>query len=560
MSQPSGLILRGNDRVVFLGDSITEQQLYTNYVESYLATRYPELGLTFFNAGWGGDSSTGGAKRLERDVLSLRPTVVTICYGMNDGCYTLPTDEIRATFVGGMRELIARLKAADVRTVLLTPGMVDETVSPQLASVRYNHQGLRVIADEVLKLAVEHGLPSFDLHRLMNEVDQRAKAAVPGFCMIPDSVHPDPAGHLVMAFGLLHALGVPPRRLEIDMDIETGRAKASDGVSVGRIRKNAYGFTLDMRLERLPFFIEPAARKVLPFLPFLETFNELKMILRGLKNARALFRSETMRSASITSGEFAKGVNLFSQWVHPAVRQAEKVHRYTLDKDLVYFKIWRALSLNNENTAFHNARAHTAGIRMMPILDRGRDRLLKGRPVLASRLSFVYIDLPGEPLVDGDFITQWSLRGPHAKPWNDDKLGGEAAFSAREPSLTSEWLAADLDLSSIGNNLIQVFGQKTDCFAYAVTLIQSPVEQTAELLIGSDDGVAVWLNGVRIWNNLDVGRSVTIDQDRMPAALRQGVNILLMKISQGPGGWGFCARFAGLRRSVATLRPQDHHG
>ena len=36
--------------VVTLGDSITEQHLYTNFVESYLATRYPELKLTFFNA------------------------------------------------------------------------------------------------------------------------------------------------------------------------------------------------------------------------------------------------------------------------------------------------------------------------------------------------------------------------------------------------------------------------------------------------------------------------------------------------------------------------------
>src|SRR5882724_4191578 len=113
---PGGIqvILKKNDRVVFLGDSITEQQLYTNYVESYLATRYPELQLSFFNAGWGGDRAPGGAARLERDVLALKPTVVTICYGMNDASYAFPSPEILKAFEDGMRLLIAKLKRARV--------------------------------------------------------------------------------------------------------------------------------------------------------------------------------------------------------------------------------------------------------------------------------------------------------------------------------------------------------------------------------------------------------------------------------------------------------------
>src|SRR5512140_328930 len=45
------------DRVVFLGDSITEQRLYTTYIEVYTLTRYPSWSLTFRNVGWGGDTS-----------------------------------------------------------------------------------------------------------------------------------------------------------------------------------------------------------------------------------------------------------------------------------------------------------------------------------------------------------------------------------------------------------------------------------------------------------------------------------------------------------------------
>src|SRR6516225_9878539 len=49
--------IHDGDRVVFLGDSITEQRLYTTYIEAYALTRYPKWKLTFRNVGWGGDTS-----------------------------------------------------------------------------------------------------------------------------------------------------------------------------------------------------------------------------------------------------------------------------------------------------------------------------------------------------------------------------------------------------------------------------------------------------------------------------------------------------------------------
>ena len=43
------------DRVVFLGDSITEQRLYTTYIEAYTLARFPAMKLSFRNVGWGRD-------------------------------------------------------------------------------------------------------------------------------------------------------------------------------------------------------------------------------------------------------------------------------------------------------------------------------------------------------------------------------------------------------------------------------------------------------------------------------------------------------------------------
>jgi lysophospholipase L1-like esterase len=105
--------IRDGDRVVFLGDSITEQRLYTTYIEAYALTRHPDWKLGFRNVGWGGDTAwlrqrahpdegrlfaaegealdgmvtNAVARGLGRDVLPHRPTFVTVKFGMNDHSY-----------------------------------------------------------------------------------------------------------------------------------------------------------------------------------------------------------------------------------------------------------------------------------------------------------------------------------------------------------------------------------------------------------------------------------------------------------------------------------------
>jgi len=79
--------IKKGDSVVMMGDSITEQHLYSNYVEMWTVSRFPSSELTFRNVGIGGDRSVGGNGRFFRDVLTYKPTVLTVDFGMNDGGY-----------------------------------------------------------------------------------------------------------------------------------------------------------------------------------------------------------------------------------------------------------------------------------------------------------------------------------------------------------------------------------------------------------------------------------------------------------------------------------------
>ncbi|MBC8456822.1 MAG: tetratricopeptide repeat protein [Deltaproteobacteria bacterium] len=76
---------------------------------------------------------------------------------------------------------------------------------------------------------------------------------------------------------------------------------------------------------------------------------------------------------------------------------------------------------------------------------------------------------------------------------------------------------------------------------YVSTHFYASDEQEAQLRLGSNDGVKVWLNGALIWSN-DVIRDVKADDDIVSVNLLSGKNQLLVKVMQVSGGWGLMLR------------------
>jgi len=73
--------------------------------------------------------------------------------------------------------------------------------------------------------------------------------------------------------------------------------------------------------------------------------------------------------------------------------------------------------------------------------------------------------------------------------------------------------------------------------AYLRTKLQWPEEQQVKLWIGSDDGCKMWVNGEVVHSN-NIARPFTIDQDTATATLKQGENIIMMKVTQNNLPWG----------------------
>ena len=201
-----GNFLKRGDRVVFLGDSITEQGIYTSCIEAWVRAFRPELQVVFFNEGKGGETAPGGLARLEKDVLRHAPTVVTILYGANDGGRTSEVDPSRVeAYRTSMREIVRRLRAHNILPFVMTCIGVAEDRSVDLKGT---NRAWRVLVSACLEMAREEELPAVDLFHPMVGQSAIYRLYYPNDRLVWDGVHPKGPGSLFIAMQVLRAWGL----------------------------------------------------------------------------------------------------------------------------------------------------------------------------------------------------------------------------------------------------------------------------------------------------------------------------------------------------------------
>jgi lysophospholipase L1-like esterase len=235
--------LKDGDRVVFYGDSITQDGRYAQTVEAYVGTRFPQWKVTFVNAGVGGDKVSGGSSgpietRLERDVIVHRPTVVTVMLGMNDGGYRAYDAALFEAFSQGYRKIVTHLKEAlpGVRLTLILPSPYDDVTRAPGFPDGYNGV-LRRYGAFVQDLAREQGASAVDLNApVVAGLEKVSRTnAVLARQLIPDRVHPGGAAHLVMAAALLRAWNAPSLVSQVDLDGKASRLVRAENTDVAAL-------------------------------------------------------------------------------------------------------------------------------------------------------------------------------------------------------------------------------------------------------------------------------------------------------------------------------------
>lgn len=200
--------------VVFIGDSITDCGRRDNhfpfgagYVRQcvdLITARYPERLVRYFNEGIGGNTVEDLRNRWHDDVIVHQPNWLTVKIGINDLHRTLGgADLAPPRFEALYREILELAKAlTKAQMVLIDPFYV----STDTESGGHRTRVLAVLPaylDVVARLAQEYGALHVQTHAAFQRQLQRRSADA--FC--PEPVHPNGAGHLVIAHELLSVLG-----------------------------------------------------------------------------------------------------------------------------------------------------------------------------------------------------------------------------------------------------------------------------------------------------------------------------------------------------------------
>jgi hypothetical protein len=172
--------LKNGDKVVMMGDSITEQHLYSTYVEAWALTRFPAWDLKFFNVGIGGDNATWGGERFKRDVVGCGATAMTVNFGMNDcGGPGSTFDENRyKEFKNAMQKIGDQVKASNIRVAWCTTTPAE--VMDEGPSVLPYILNLEKFSAAVKEIAAANGNALFidQFHPFVAAID-KARAANP---------------------------------------------------------------------------------------------------------------------------------------------------------------------------------------------------------------------------------------------------------------------------------------------------------------------------------------------------------------------------------------------
>lgn len=206
------LVFNSGQKIVFIGDSITDCDRrgvaapfgdgYVRLVHDLLMARYPELKLRVVNKGVSGDTTRNLSARWQEDVIKEKPDWLSVAIGINDvwrafdgtPSEAVPIAEYEATL---RRLLDQALEAHRPRLILMEPYMIERDRSQPMRH-RMDMYGsvVRRLAEDYTAVLVPTQA-AFDAALQYSRPNDWSD----------DQIHPNSAGHSVIALEFLRRVG-----------------------------------------------------------------------------------------------------------------------------------------------------------------------------------------------------------------------------------------------------------------------------------------------------------------------------------------------------------------
>ncbi|RAK00521.1 lysophospholipase L1-like esterase [Larkinella arboricola] len=327
--------LKDGDRVVFLGNSLFENDFQYGYLELALTTRFPDRFVTFRNLGWTGDNVFGDARstftnpptayeHLMNQLTQAKPTLVFLGYGgveAQEGEAGLPR------FKEGLTKLLDKIDQLGAQTILLSPIPVVAFDSSQ--NVTQRNAMLERYAAEIAKTAAERGKRFIDLYKPIQELSRKAP-------ILENGVHLNETGYYHLATILEKGLGLAPSGQTVTINVGKNGAEAAAPVRVLDAGKenSTVKFTMDESYLPLPLpEQDPETGTVVS--------DGRTLKITGLKKGFYTLTADNDEVVTASAKQWAEGVPIRQG---ASYTQAEQLRQMILKKNELFYFQYRPLN------------------------------------------------------------------------------------------------------------------------------------------------------------------------------------------------------------------------
>jgi len=333
--------LDDGDTFVFIGNSITHQCLYTQYVEDYFYSRYPTKKLRFYNAGVSGDVAMDVLNRFDDDVVSFKPKYASILIGMNDGRYTPFENKIFETYKKDMSTMLDKLEDLKIIPIVMTPTMFDlrpvlksgGEFEPEVANKIHYNATLSFFGAWLYQMANERGIGYVNMYEPLNRITRENRLDDPEFTLIDDAVHPGPNGQLVMALALLRDIGANPVVSLIHLDVQDEKVevvKTENGELVN-LQKDPIQF--EFTSKSLPWVVPDDASLGFKLTNAGDLMSQETVKISGLHAGKYSLQINGETIGDYTHLQFSEGIELQENDKTPQYRQAAKIAQLNKERN-----------------------------------------------------------------------------------------------------------------------------------------------------------------------------------------------------------------------------------
>ncbi|MDB5260763.1 MAG: family lipase [Adhaeribacter sp.] len=318
--------LKNGDRVVFLGNSLFENDLQYGYLELALTTRWAHRDVTFRNIGWSGDTVWGEARSyisspsaydlLIEQLTKAQPTVVFIAYGAIEA---LEGEAGLPRFNQGLTKLLDKIDQLGAKAILLSPvpvmaGVPAEVIGKQNAM-------LELYAAAIAKTASSRNIRYIDI---FNPLLARSKEVK----LSDNGIHLNETGYYYLASTIEKGLGLAPGNAPVVINASKNVADAPVKIlDAGQLKGN-----LKFKIETnyLPLPLPQQAG---------ETTDKGQVIqITGLKKGYYSLTADGSPVITASAKKWKEGVEIRQG---AAFSQASQLRELILKKNEMFFHQYR---------------------------------------------------------------------------------------------------------------------------------------------------------------------------------------------------------------------------